>query len=183
MLSGQKLGTNGIWNTDFFLNSFHSLRLEEDTFFIPSEFSLMSIYYFIFRSQNKYCIKKSAVVLNVGYACKEDEVQVETLDLFQRRVGILENFSWTVKFTFSKTEEEQTSRILGHKKGKNGVLGWGKGFTLGGHLSACICTKEKSQAMSKPCKGQWDGFIRKEVNNVKRVFSPGISFIMAGDKF
>lgn len=121
----------GILILFFFFNSFHSLRLE-DTFFIPSEFSLISIYYFIFRLQNKYCIKKSAVVLNVGYACKEDEVQVETLDLFQRRVGILVNFSWTVKFTFSKTEEEQISRILGHKKGKNGVLGWGKGFTLGG---------------------------------------------------
>lgn len=66
----------------FFLNSFHFLKLEEDTFCIPSEFSLMNMHCFIFGLQNKYCIKERAAVLNVGYACQEDEVQVETLDLF-----------------------------------------------------------------------------------------------------
>jgi len=43
-----------------------------------------------------------------------------------------------VKFTFSesKTEEELISRILDHKEGKNGVLGWGKASHWGpsGHL-------------------------------------------------
>lgn len=52
----------------------------------------MNIHCFIFGLQNKYCIKERAGVLNVGYACQEDEVQVETLDLFQRRVGDLREF-------------------------------------------------------------------------------------------
>lgn len=39
-------------------------------------------------------------------------------------------------FSESKTEEEQISRILDHKEGKNGVLGWERLHTGGpsGHM-------------------------------------------------
>lgn len=57
----------------------------------------------------------------------------KTGGLNQRRVGILEKFSWVVKFTFSepKTEEEWIARVFDHKEGRMGCWG-GERLQTGG---------------------------------------------------